>query len=405
MSHVRLADHPDDIYSTRVGTGAADLVIGCDAIVTASRDALSRMGEGRTHAAINSTSTPTAAFVKNPDWQYPGVAAEHEIRAACGNDRVEFVDAGKIAIALMGDTMATNMFMLGYAWQKGWVPLSEAGIVKAIELNGVSVEFNKQAFVWGRTAAHDLASVEKLAKGNVPAQVIEFKRTPSLDSSIARRVEFLAAYQNAGYAAQYRAFVEQVRSAESALGDAAKSMRLTDAVARYLFKLMAYKDEYEVARLYTDRTFSNKIEGMFEGDYKIKFHLAPPLLAKRDNKGHLIKQEFGPWMMTAFGMLAKLKFLRGTALDIFGYTEERKIERALIDQYRQTIMALLPKLTAENLSTLIAIASIPEDIRGYGHVKARHLKAAKEKEAALLAAFNPSGSPSSERQGNGRQAA
>jgi indolepyruvate ferredoxin oxidoreductase len=163
---------------------------------------------------------------------------------------------------------------------------------------------------------------------------------------------------------------------------------LGEAAARYLYKLMAYKDEYEVARLYTDGAFQQKIAGMFEGDIKLKFHLAPPLLAKHDSKGQLIKQEFGPWMMKAFGVLAKLKGLRGTALDIFGYTAERKMERALIGEYRRTVSALLPKLTADNLAQAVAIASIPEDIRGYGHVKERHFKAAKQKEAALVAAFH-----------------
>jgi indolepyruvate ferredoxin oxidoreductase len=389
MSHVRLADHPDDIHSTRVGTGAADLVIGCDVLVTASRDALSRMGEGRTHAAVNSTGTPTAAFVKNPDWKYPGSAAENDIRSACGDGRAEFVDAGKVATALMGDSIATNMFMLGYAWQKGWVPLSEAAIVKAIELNAVSVEFNKQAFIWGRNAAHDWATIEGLAKQNdVAAQVIEFKRAPTLDQIVAKRVEFLTAYQNAAYAEQYRAFVERVREAESRLAEAGKALRLTEAVARYLFKLMAFKDEYEVARLYTETGFKARIAAMFEGDYKIKFHLAPPLLAKRDDKGQLIKQEFGPWMMAAFGMLAKMKFLRGTALDVFGYTAERRTERALIGDYRDTISGLLSKLSADKLSQAVAIASIPEEIRGFGHVKERHLHAAKAKEAALLKALD-----------------
>jgi indolepyruvate ferredoxin oxidoreductase len=294
-----------------------------------------------------------------------------------------------MATALMGDTLATNMFMLGYAWQKGWIPLSEAAIQKSIQLNAVSVDFNLQAFRWGRTAAHDLASVEKQARANdTTAHVIEFKRAPTLDAIIAKRVEFLTAYQNAAYAQQYRDFVEQVRSAESRLGDDAKPQRLTDAVARYLFKLMAYKDEYEVARLHSDRAFVEKIEGMFEGDYKIKFHLAPPLLAKRDNNGHLVKQEFGPWMMYAFGVLAKLKSLRGTPLDIFGYTAERKMERALPQQYKQTILSLLPKLRPDNLATSVAIASIPEGIRGYGHVKERHLREAKEKEAGLLTAFH-----------------
>jgi indolepyruvate ferredoxin oxidoreductase len=391
MSHVRIANHSDEIFSTRVGTGAADLVLGCDVIVAASRDALTRMGEGRTHAAVNSTGTPTAALIRNPDWQYPGAEAENNIRNACGKQRAEFIDAGKMAMALMGDAIATNMIMLGYAWQKGWVPLSEAAIHKAIQLNAVAVEFNLQAFRWGRMAAHDLAAVEKLVRAHdTEAHVIEFKRAPTLDAIITRRVEYLTAYQDANYAGQYRDFVEQVRAAESKVVDGHKPLRLTEAVARYLFKLMAYKDEYEVARLHTDRAFMEKIEGMFEGDYKIKFHLAPPLLARRDKKGHLVKQEFGPWMMSAFRVLAKLKGLRGTALDVFGYTAERKMERALPAMYRETILLLLPHLTAENLSLLVSIAAIPEGIRGYGHVKERHLKAAREKEAELLAAFHRS---------------
>ncbi len=369
-------------------------MIGCDLIVTASNDALSRMGEGRTHAAINSSRTPTAAFVKNPDWQFPGAAAEDNIRAACGSEHVDFVDAGKVATALMGDAIATNMFMLGYAWQKGWVPLSEAALLRAIELNGLSVEFNKQAFAWGRRAAHDLPALEQLASANGSggaAQVIEFKRAPSVDELVARRVEFLAGYQNAAYAQQYRDFVEQVRQAEARVATSPK-LRLTEAVARYLFKLMAYKDEYEVARLYTSAAagpkFEDKVAALFEGDYKLKFHLAPPLFAKRDADGHLIKQEFGAWMMKAFGMLARFKFLRGTALDVFGYTAERRQERQLIADYKATVASLLPKLSADNLAQAAAIAAIPEEIRGYGHVKERHLKAAQEKEARLLAEFD-----------------
>jgi indolepyruvate ferredoxin oxidoreductase len=385
LSHVRLADHPEQIFSTRVGTGAADLVIGCDEIVTASRDALSRMGEGRTHAVVNATGTPTAAFVRNPDWQFPEAGARQDINRACGVDQAEFVDAGRIATALMGDTIATNMFMLGYAWQKGWVPLAEASVLKAIELNGVSVTFNTQAFAWGRIAAHDLAAVEKLARASAPAQVIEFKRAPALDDVIARRVAFLTDYQNAAYAAQYSDLVARVRQAESAVAEAGKPLRLTETVARYYFKLMAYKDEYEVARLHADPAFAQKIAGMFEGDYKVKFHMAPPLLARRDSKGHLVKREFGPWMMGAFRLLARLRGLRGGALDVFGYTAERRTERELIVHYRDTLLGLLPRLSSGNLAQMIALAAIPEDIRGYGHVKERHLVAARAKEAALLA--------------------
>ncbi len=382
MSHVRLADHQADLHSTRVGTGSADLVIGCDLIVTASRDALSRMGENRTRAMINSTGSSTAAFVKNPDWQFPDASSRSEIVRACGESMTDFVDAGHIATALMGDSIATNMFMLGYAFQKGHVPLSESSIVRAIELNGVSVAFNQAAFTWGRTAAHDLGSVTRLT---APSKVIEFKRNQTLDDIIAKRVDLLTAYQNVGYAQQYVTLVEEVRAAEAKLG---KGTRLAEAVARYYYKLMAYKDEYEVARLYTDGAFQKKIAAMFEGDITLKFHLAPPIMAKHDASGQLVKKEFGPWMMKAFGVLAKFKGLRGTAFDIFGYTEERKTERALVKQYRETVRALLPKLTAENLAQAVAIASIPEDIRGYGHVKERHLKAAKLKEAGLIAAFD-----------------
>ena len=382
MSHVRLADSQADLHSTRVGTGSADLVIGCDLIVTASRDALSRMGENRTHAMINSTGSSTAAFVKNPDWQFPDASSRSEIVRACGENMADFVDAGQIATALMGDSIATNMFMLGYAFQKGHVPLSESSIVRAIELNGVSVAFNQAAFTWGRTAAHDLGSVTRLT---APAKVIEFKRIQTLDDVITKRVELLTAYQSAAYAQQYLALVDEVRAAEAKLG---KGTRLAEAVARYYYKLMAYKDEYEVARLYTDGAFQKKIAAMFEGDITLKFHLAPPIMARHDAQGQLVKKEFGPWMMKAFGVLAKFKGLRGTAFDIFGYTEERKTERALIGQYRETVRTLLPKLTAANLAQAVAIASIPEDIRGYGHVKERHLKAARQKEAGLIAAFD-----------------
>ena len=392
MSHVRLAEKDDQIHSTRVGTGAADLVIGCDVIVAASKDAIARMGSGRTHAVINSTLAPTAAFVKNPDWVYPDASAADNIRKACGDEAVAAVDAGKIATTLMGDAIATNMFMLGYAFQRGWVPLSEQALLKAIELNGVSVDFNQQSFAWGRLAADNLDAVEKEMKALAPAQVIEFKRAPTLEETIKRRIAFLTDYQNAAYADSYRQFVEQVRAAESKLVSAGQSLRLTETVARYFFKLMAYKDEYEVARLHSDPAFKQKIAGMFEGNYSIKYHLAPPLLSQRDTNGHLVKRQFGSWVGSVFPVLAKLRFLRGSLLDPFGHTEERKSERALIVEYRNAIATLLPTLSSENLSQMVELASVPEDIRGYGHVKERHLKNAKQKEAKLLDALKPTNS-------------
>ena len=254
-----------------------------------------------------------------------------------------------------------------------------------MELNGVQVDNNKLAFEWGRRAAHDLASVQALLK---QGQVIEFvRKSVNLDAMVAKRVEFLTAYQNAAYAADYKSYVDKVRAAEAPLG----TKKLAEAVARYLFKLMAYKDEYEVARLHTETGFLEKIATQFEGDYTVNYHLAPPLIAKRNEKGELVKQKFGPWMKTGFTVLAKLKGLRGTAFDVFGRTEERRNERALIGEYRASIEELLRSLNGANLALAIDIARIPEDIRGYGHVKDRHLAAARPKWAALMAEWRGGG--------------
>ncbi len=382
MSHVRIANSPDELHAVRVGTGGADLVIGCDLVVTASIDSLSRMNDSSTRVVVNATAAPTAAFVKNPDWQMPGSDLQSDIAAAAGAQNVALVDAGHIATALLGDAIATNMFMLGYAYQKGWVPIAESSLLKAIALNDVSVAFNQKAFAWGRRTAADPVRVEKLAN---PGEVIAFSKSiaRSLDEIITRRAEFLTAYQDAAYAARYTTLVDRVRLAES---DKTGGSELTETVARYFFKLMAYKDEYEVARLHTRPEFLQKIGAMFEGDYKIKFHLAPPLLNRADPiTGEAKKSVFGPWMLPVFRVLAKCKGLRGTALDVFGYSEERRIERQLIIDYESTVTGLLGGLGRDTLNTAVAIAAIPEHIRGYGHVKAKHLKLAREREAKLLA--------------------
>ena len=288
-----------------------------------------------------------------------------------------------MATQLLGDSIYTNPLMLGYAWQMGRVPLSLASLMRAMELNGVQVANNQVAFEWGRRCAHDLASVQALYSSmQQAAQVIQFVKKPSLSAMVAQRVTFLTGYQNAAYALEYQAFVDKVKVAEARLGT---TTRLSEAVARYLFKLMAYKDEYEVARLHTDQAFTDKIAAMFEGDYKLVHHLAPPLSAQKNDKGELVKQSYGPWVRSAFGLLAKLKGLRGTALDIFGKTGERRTERALIVEYRACIDELLAGLTPEKLPLAVEIASIPEGIRGYGHVKERHLKTARPKWDALMA--------------------
>ncbi len=378
-SHVLIGDDADAIRTTRVSMAAADLIIGCDPLVAAGKETLLRMRAGRTHVALNTHSTPTAAFVKNANWNNPADACAASIAQAVGADATGLFDADGAATKLMGDSIYTNPMLLGYAWQKGWVPLGFESLTLAIELNAVAIEQNKAAFAWGRRAAHDLPSVQSLVNG-AGAQVIEFKKRETVDSLVARRVEFLTAYQNATYAQTYQAFVEQVRLAEAPLGKTV----LTESVARYLFKLMAYKDEYEVARLHTDRSFHDKISNMFEGDYKLNYHLAPPLIAKKNDKGELQKSKFGPWMRVAFRFLAPLKVLRGTALDMFGKTDERRMERALIEEYRQSIAAVLPGLAAHNHAIAIDIARIPEQIRGFGHVKERNLVAARQRWTQLV---------------------
>jgi indolepyruvate ferredoxin oxidoreductase len=378
-SHVQIAAIPEAIHTTKVDTAKADLVVGCDAIVAAAKTTLGVMHPERTFVALNNHATPTASFVTDTEWSFPAGQCEQAIAAAVGPDHFASFDAEEAAVKLLGDSIYTNPMMLGYAWQHGRIPLTRESLMRAMELNGVQIEKNKDAFEWGRRCAHDLAAVKALFKA---ADVIQFVKRPSLDETIAKRVEFLTGYQHAAYAAEYQAFVSKVRDAEAKL---ASGTRLTEAVARYLFKLMAYKDEYEVARLHTDPAFVAKLNAQFEGDFKVVHHLAPPMFAKTNDRGELVKKAYGPWMRTAFGLLAKMKGLRGTALDPFGRTAERRTERALIGEYRSAIEEVLAGLTADKLPLAVEIAKLPEDIRGYGHVKERHLAAARVKWAGLMA--------------------
>ena len=365
-SHVLIADAPENIHTTRVAMAEAELILGCDPIVAADRETLSRVREGRTFVALNTHGTPTATFVHQPDWQFPGAACRSAIEQAAGREQVAGFDAEAAAVRLLGDALYANPMLLGFAWQKGWLPLGHASLMRAIELNAVAVDKNKAAFEWGRRAAADPQGFAALASAQ---QVIQVVKRPSLDELVKRRVEFLTGYQNSAYARQYAELVAQVRAAEAPL----QSTRLSEAVARHLFKLMAYKDEYEVARLHSAAEFGAQIQSQFEGDFKLRYHLAPPVLAKRNAKGELVKREFGSWMGQVFAVLRHFKFLRGTAIDPFGRTDERKQERALIGRYRDTVRELLGGLNPQNLALAVQIASLPERIRGYGHVKARHL--------------------------------
>jgi indolepyruvate ferredoxin oxidoreductase len=384
FSHVRIANRPEDIHAVRIAAGEADLLIGCDIVVAASPDGLAKLRKGKSSAVINAQETITSAFTRNPDFVFPASDLRGLIVEATGAESADFIDATRIATALLGDSIATNLFMLGFAYQKGKVPVSGAAIDRAIELNGVAVAFNREAFLWGRLAAHHRAEVEAEAAPRQP--VAAETLSTSLDEAISRRVTFLTRYQNAAYAARYEKLVRIVESAARA--KAKGQAGLADAVARSLFKLMAYKDEYEVARLYTDDEFRKQLNAQFEGDFHIEFHLAPPLVAERDQRtGHLRKRAYGPWLMSAFAVLAKLKGLRGTPFDIFGYSEERRIERRLIGDYETLVNELIAGLTPANHALAIALAKLPERIRGYGHIKDANLKTAKTEEARLLAQF------------------
>ncbi|MGE0357406.1 MAG: indolepyruvate ferredoxin oxidoreductase family protein [Burkholderiales bacterium] len=400
FSHIRIAANPADLHAVRIAAGEANAVIGCDLIVSASDEAIARMQEGFTRAVVNADVAPTGEFTRSPDLAIPGEALSGAIVDACGAGAAEFVDAGRLATALLGDAIATNLFMVGLAWQRGLVPVGRASILRAIELNATAVEANKAAFEWGRRAAVDLAAVRRAAEGDDPPP--ESRRpSASLDEAIARRRAELVRYQDEAYAARYEDRVRRVREAESA--KVPRSQALAAAVARGLFKLMAYKDEYEVARLHADGEFLARIARDFEGDYRIRVHLAPPLWARPDPAtGEPRKTSFGPWMLKAMAFLAKLKGLRGGAFDPFGRTAERREERRLLADYESLLDEILVRLEPGNLEVAVELASLPEHIRGFGPVKARHAARVAGRREALLRRLRD---PASGRKADARAAA
>jgi len=381
VSHVRIARRQEDIHAVRVAAGDADLLLGCDLVVTADEDPLAKVNIERSHAVVNAFESPTAAFTRDPDVVFPSAAMKAKIEEEVGAAKTHFIDATALATALLGDAIAGNLFLLGYAYQKGLVPVAARAISRAIELNGVAVAFNRQAFEWGRRAAVDRASVERIAHVDAAP-----KADRDIDALIAHRAQFLEDYQDARWADRYRALVARVRSAEQSVG--AADLPLTAAVAESYFKLMSYKDEYEVARLYTNGAFEAEIAEHFEGPYRLRFHLAPPLFAPRDPvNGHLRKLEFGGWMLGAFRVLARCKRLRGTRLDPFGYTAERRFERGLIGEYEATIGDLLERLTLGNRDIALEVARLPLSIRGFGHVKEAAAERAHARQRNLLARY------------------
>jgi indolepyruvate ferredoxin oxidoreductase len=385
FSYIRLAKAPEDIHAIRIAAHGADLVVGGDIVVAGSRKVLAAVEAGKTTMVVNRAEILPGDFTRNPDFSLPSERLRRAMATATGAASFHLLDASRIANAVAGQTIAANMIMLGYAYQIGGLPLSAESVERAIELNGEAAAMNKAAFRWGRYAAADAAAVEKLvAPGAVESH---HALSQTLDEMVERRAAFLTDYQDAAYAARYRGWVEKAKAAESdkALG----KQGLSEAVARNLFKLMAYKDEYEVGRLYSDGAFMRQVRKEFDGEnLRFEFHLAPPLLARTDPAtGQPRKMSFGPWMMFGFRALARLKSLRGTAFDVFGYTAERRLERTLIVDYEKTLAELLGGLTPANHHLAVGIAAIPEKIRGFGHVKLQSLKAARADEATLLDLF------------------
>jgi indolepyruvate ferredoxin oxidoreductase len=385
FSHVRIADTPDSLHAVRIATGEADAVIGGDIIVAASRDALSRMTGQRTRAVVNACETPTAEFTRNPDWQFPLAKMQDVIRIAAGDGdgAASFIDATALATRLLGDAIASNLFLLGYAWQQGLVPVSRAALERAIELNGTAVNMNLKAFLWGRRAAHERAAVERYAQPVAAPEATQ----KTLDELIADRAADLAAYQDEAYAQRYRAQVGKWR-APTGIPSGLVTADFQELVARNYYKLLAIKDEYEVARLYNDPAFKSKIGDLFEGDYKIRYHLAPPLLAKVDaTTGRPKKHAFGPWMGLAFRGLAKFKGLRGTAFDLFARSEERRTERQLIADYEADLELALARGRPEKADTVRQLLSWPEQVRGFGIVKTKSIAAMLEQREAARKAL------------------
>ncbi len=382
VAHIKLAPSPADIHVARIPDGGANLLLGCDMV--AATASIPKLRKGLSRTIINTAEVPVAAFTRDNDLFFPAQETKDEFMLAIGQESVSYIDATAIAESLFGDAIATNLFMVGYAWQKGLVPLSREAIERAIELNGVAVEFNLRAFRWGRFSAEEPARVEQLIAERRGENTVVCLET--LEQKVSGFYHELVAYQNAAYAERYKAMIQWVREQEKTrLGAEGK---LSTLAAKYLYKLMAYKDEYEVARLYSSPEFAQKLQAQFEGDYKLQFHMAPPLLTRKDKvTGIPRKITLGGWMMPLFKGMAKARVLRGTALDVFGYTAERKSERQLIEDYEALLREVMGQVSDTNHAEAAKLLSLPERIRGYGPIKEANLDAVRKDWQQGLVAF------------------
>jgi indolepyruvate ferredoxin oxidoreductase len=394
LSFVRIADRPQHLNQVRIDTQQADAILACDLVVGGSAEAVQTVRHGRTRVLANLHAIPVAATLRKPDADLQLDLLLDKLRFAAGAEQVETFDAQTLAEAFLGDTVSTNILALGYAWQRGLVPVSLEAVHKALELNGVAVEQNRAAFAVGRLGAADPVGLQRLGRGPpVDAMNPVYPTDEPLDALIARAVTHLTAYQNAAWAQRFAARVHAIRARESPLHGGDATLPLTRNAARSLLKLMSYKDEYEVARLYSNGEFARQLAEQFDGDLKLEFHLAPPLLGRFRGKRARAKIRVGPWMLTAMKWLARVKPMRGTVLDLFGYAKERRTERALIGEFDRLMDRVLRELAPSNQVLAAQIAALPLSVRGFGHVKSANLALARAREAELLHRFSPQHHP------------
>ncbi|WP_182914101.1 DUF6537 domain-containing protein [Sphingobium terrigena] len=388
--HLKVADNADQLRATRLSVGQCDLLIGADLVTAASDESLSRLRSGATVAVVNDHATVTGAFTRDRDFTVPVFAQRAAIERFCGAGRVTFIEATELAEQLTGNTIGANIMLLGFTCQMGWLPVGHGSLEQAIESNGVAVPANLQAFALGRMLAHDPAAVTKLAEAGKPRRD-SLAMSETVDELVERRRVDLVAYQGEALAARFLSLVESARQAEKLIAPLSSS--LTEAVARNFYKLLAYKDEYEVARLFSDGTFLDTLKQGFSGDYTLRFHMAPPIFSKLDPAtSRPRKREFKPWMLYGLRFLSKFNGLRGTVLDPFGYSEERRAERALIERYEMFMRDILGQLSVVKFDHALALARWPQMIRGYGPVKTESMIKADLALPSLRAAFdaNPS---------------
>jgi indolepyruvate ferredoxin oxidoreductase len=378
-SHVRILKGGQDTHAPRIPERAADLVLGCDLVVASNAECVSKMDQARTSVIYNRFVAPTSAFATNPNLDFSDANLAAAITRKVEPRHVDGIDATRVAVKMLGDAIGANMFLVGYAWQRGLLPLSLEALEGAIRMNGAAVPLNLSAFNYGRAAALDPARVQAWLDDSEAKS----KGRASLDDIVSDRAATLTAFQDEALAARYRALVERVRKAER--GVLGVDGALSEAVAKGYFKSLYFKDEYEVGRLYSDGSLERRLSETFEGDLKISFNLAPPLIARRGPDGREKKMQFGAWIKPGFGVLAKLKSLRGGAFDIFGYSTHRKTERALGAEYEALIEMLLPRIEKSDVARLAAIAAEYENVKGYGVVKEEKLEAARKRVRDALA--------------------